>query len=132
MNLHQFCELKIKDIVGIQGNTKDRGCFGTVRQLGANGAMVEIDPGETKLFSYKSLKVIVDLEKESAPTESDVKKDSLSKDDLISVVKTLLTIRANYEKKFGIIMYADGSTKRIDRHTKPSSIPSLAHSFMKE
>lgn len=38
----------------------------------------------------------------------------MSKEDLISIIKTLEVIRSNYEEKFGIIMYANGEIKKIE------------------
>lgn len=38
----------------------------------------------------------------------------MSKEDLISIIKTLEVIRSNYEKMFGVIMYANGETKKIE------------------
>jgi len=64
----------------------------------------------------------LDRKKQELPTEID------SNDDLISVVKTLLQIRSNYEKKFGVIMYANGDTKKIEKITQPLS----AHNYAKE
>lgn len=40
--------------------------------------------------------------------------EKLSKEELISIIKVLETIRSNYEKKFGIKMYANGDTQKIE------------------
>lgn len=40
--------------------------------------------------------------------------EKMSKKALIAIIKTLKTIRENYEKKFGVIMYANGETKEIE------------------
>ena len=124
MNNTEYRNLQINDTVQIQGNAKHRGCYAKVKKAYtpdtpmATEVIVELVSGEVKSYSYKSLKLATVLEIEAndkAKASSDAK-DSLLKDDLISVVRTLLAIRANYEKKFGIIMHADGSTEKIRRN----------------
>ena len=38
----------------------------------------------------------------------------MEKKDLIEIIKVLETIRSNYEKMFGVIMYANGEIKKIE------------------
>jgi hypothetical protein len=38
--------------------------------------------------------------------------EEMSREDLIMIIKTLTLIRSNYEKMFGVIMYANGETRK--------------------
>ena len=41
--------------------------------------------------------------------------NTLEKDELISMILVLQQIRKNYEDKFGVIMYANGETRPIEK-----------------
>ena len=66
MTPEEYSNLKIKDIVLIEGNanSKDKGCYAVVRGFAAGKVVVAIEPNDIKRYSWRNLKFISDLENE--------------------------------------------------------------------
>jgi hypothetical protein len=66
MTKEEYANLKIKDIVCIDGNgnSKDLGCYGVVRGFAPGKIVVEIEPGEKKRYSWRNLRFVSDIERE--------------------------------------------------------------------
>jgi len=64
MTPEEYSNLKIKDVVLIEGNanSKDKGCCAVVRGFVAGKVVVTIDPDKIRRYSWRHLKFIYDLE----------------------------------------------------------------------